>query len=84
MISFNDCIKCLSKSVRPFSYFGETFDCVLELSFSPGSLRNEGLSLWSLRRLNFKGTASEKFRGKGRGRVSENRGGLVRELGWEV
>ena len=38
-----------------------------ENSFSSETRRNEGFSLWILSRLNFKGTGSEKFRGKGEG-----------------
>ena len=64
MTSLKDCIKFLSKSVKIFGYFGKIFDCGSQFSFSPGNIRNSGFSLWILRRLNFKGTGSDKFRGK--------------------
>ena len=53
--------------MKIFSYFGKIFDYDLQFTFSPGNIRNSGFSLWVLRRLNVKGTGSDKFRGKGSG-----------------
>ena len=39
MISANDYIELLGKSVRIFDYFGRTFDGGLQFNFSPGNIR---------------------------------------------
>ena len=67
LTSLKNYIKFLSKSVKIFSYFGKILDYGLQFIFSPGNIRNSGFNLWVLRRLNFKGTGSGKFRGKGSG-----------------
>ena len=59
-----DNIKFLSKPVRIFGYFGKIFDKDLQFKFSPGNIRNLRFALWILRRLNFKETDPDKFKGK--------------------
>ena len=59
-----DNIKFLSKPVRICGYFGKIFDKDLQFKFSPGNIRNLRFALWILRRLNFKETDPDKFKGK--------------------
>ena len=48
MISTNDYIELLRKSVRIFDYFRRLFDDGLQFSFSPGNIRHEEFGLWIL------------------------------------
>lgn len=67
MMSLNDYIQFLSKSVGILSYFGKIFDNGLQFSYSPETIRNE-FGLLILRRLSFKGTSligSEEEVGRG-------------------
>lgn len=42
--------------------------------------RNERFSLWILKRLNFKGTGSDQFRGKGSGKNFREKGKLGKRI----
>ena len=42
MMSLNDYIKSLLRSVRIFGCFGKIFDFGSQFSFSPGNIRNQG------------------------------------------
>ena len=43
MVSLNEFIKSLSKSMKIFSYFGEIFDYGSPFSFNPRNIKNKGL-----------------------------------------
>ena len=68
-MTFEVMLKFLSKSVRIFTL--KIADPGSQFSLGPGSMKNKGFSLRLLRRLHFKGAASDKFRGEGAGRVPE-------------
>ena len=40
LISLNDSVKFLSKSVKIFDYFGKIFGYGSQFSFGPGNIRN--------------------------------------------
>ena len=64
MVSLKHSIQLLNKPGRTFGYFGKIFDKDVQFKFSPGNIRNLRFALWILRRLNFKETDPDKFKGK--------------------
>ena len=72
-----------SENLRNFlSYFGKLFDYGSQFSFSLGSLRNEGFSLWVLRTLILKEQVLISLEEKGMGKVSEKVGCFLGALVW--
>ena len=53
MISANDYIELLGKSVRIFDYFGRIFDGGLQFNFSPGNIRIYESSFWIISSVQF-------------------------------
>jgi len=60
----------------------KSFDYGSQFSFSPGSLRNEGFSLWVLRTLILKEQILVSLEEKEMGKVSEKVGSLPGALVW--
>ena len=78
----NDYIKLLSKHEKFLVILEKSFDYGSQFSFSPGSLRNEGFSLWVLRTLILKEQILISLEEKEMGKVSEKVGSLLGALVW--